>query len=64
VATRFGAAAVRAVEEEKFGHMVALDPPTVKYVHLEDALSRMKQVPLDCDSVLSARDIGICLGDE
>ncbi|PIQ24178.1 6-phosphofructokinase [bacterium (Candidatus Blackallbacteria) CG17_big_fil_post_rev_8_21_14_2_50_48_46] len=64
VATRFGAAAVRAVEEEKFGHMIALDPPTVKYVHLEDALSRMKQVPLDCDSIISARDIGICLGDE
>lgn len=64
VATRFGAAAVRAVEEEKFGCMVALDPPTVKYVELKDALSRMKQVPLDCDTVLSARDIGICLGDE
>lgn len=63
VATRFGAAAVRAVEEEKFGYMVALDPPTVKYVQLEDALSRMKQVPLDCDSIISARDIGICFGD-
>lgn len=64
VATRFGAAAVRAVEAEKFGHMVALDPPTVKYVPLEEALSRMKQVDLDSDSVQTARDIGICLGDD
>lgn len=64
VATRFGAAALRAVEEGRFGCMVALDPPTVNYVPLADALERMKQVPLDCDTVLSARDIGICLGDE
>ncbi|TNE50640.1 MAG: ATP-dependent 6-phosphofructokinase [Deltaproteobacteria bacterium] len=64
VATRFGAAAVRAVEKEQFGHMVALDPPQVKYVPLEEALERMKKVPMDCDTVLSARDIGICFGDE
>lgn len=63
VATRFGAAAVRAVEEQRFGHMVALDPPDVNYVPLEEALSRMKKVPMDCDTITTARDIGICLGD-
>lgn len=64
VATRFGAAAMRAVEAERFGCMVALDPPTVLYVPLEEALSRMKTVPLDCDTVMTAREIGICLGDD
>lgn len=60
---RFGAAAVRALAEGHSGIMVALDPPRVKYVPLEDATSRMKCVPTDCDSVLTARDMGISFGD-
>ena len=60
---RFGAAAVRALAEGQSGVMVALDPPTVKYVRLEDATRRMKVVPLDCDSVRTARELGISFGD-
>lgn len=60
---RFGAAAVRALDEGESGVMVALDPPVVKYVRLEDATRRMKVVPLDCDSIQTARDLGICFGD-
>lgn len=60
---RFGAAAVRALAEDESGVMVALDPPTVKYVPLEEATRRMKCVPLDCDSMRTARDLGICFGD-
>ncbi len=60
---RFGAAAVRALEEGQNGVMVALDPPTVRYVPLELATRRMKVVPLDCDTILTARDLGICFGD-
>jgi 6-phosphofructokinase 1 len=63
LALRFGAAAVRMVEERKFSHMAALDPPTVRAVPLEVATSRMKNVPLDSDTVLSARDLGISFGD-
>ena len=63
IAQRFGAAAVRALEEGQRGVMVALDPPTVKYVPLEDATRRMKTVPLDNDVVLTARDLGINFGD-
>jgi len=43
--------------------MVALDPPTVRYIPLEEATRRMKTVPLDCDIMLTARDLGICFGD-
>ncbi len=63
IALRFGAAAVRALEEGQAGVMVALDPPTVKYVPLEEATRRMKTVPLDCDTILTGRDLGICFGD-
>ena len=63
LALRFGSAAVRALAEGRSGVMVALDPPTVRYVPLEKAPHRMKTVPLDSDSVLTARELGICLGD-
>jgi 6-phosphofructokinase len=63
IALRFGAAAVRALEEGKTDVMVALDPPTVRYVPLAQATRRMKLVPLDCDTILTARDLGVCFGD-
>jgi len=61
---RFGAAAVRALAEGKSGIMVALNPPTVDYVPLEQATKRMKRVPLNCDSILTARELGISFGNE
>lgn len=61
---RFGAAAVRALHEGHHGVMVALDPPTVDYVPLAEVTRRQKTVPLDCDSMLTARDMGICFGDQ
>ncbi|MDT8322679.1 MAG: ATP-dependent 6-phosphofructokinase [Bacteroidota bacterium] len=60
---RFGAAAIRALEEGQSGIMVALDPPTVRYVPLKKATRRMKVVPLDSDTMKTARDLGICFGD-
>ena len=63
ISLRFGAAAVRALAAGKSGVMVALDPPTVRYVPLAEAAERMKRVPIDCDTVRTARELGICLGD-
>ncbi len=60
---RFGAAAVRALDEGQTDVMVALDPPHVRYVPLAEATRRAKTVPLDCDLVQTARDLGVCLGD-
>jgi len=60
---RFGAAAVRAVAEEKFGHMVALMSPNMVTVPLEAVMGKPNRVPLDSDSVMAAREMGICLGD-
>jgi 6-phosphofructokinase 1 len=63
ISLRFGAAAIRAIDEGQSGIMVALDPPTVNYVPLEQATHRMKVVPLDCDTILTARDLGVSFGD-
>jgi 6-phosphofructokinase 1 len=63
LALRFGAAAVRAVAAGEFGRMVALDPPTILTVPLDVALSGWSGVPLDHDSVATAREIGISFGD-
>jgi len=63
VALRFGAAAVRALDEGQSSVMVSLDPPTVRYEPLREAIRRMKTVPLDCDTMETARDIGIRFGD-
>lgn len=60
---RFGAAAVRALDEGYTDVMVALDPPTVRYVPLELCTGRMKLVPLDGDVMCTARDLGISFGD-
>ncbi len=62
-ALRFGAAAVRALADGLGGVMVALAYPNVNYVPLEQVDGRMKAVPLDGDTVQTARDLGICLGD-
>ena len=63
LSTRFGAAAVRLIEEKNFGTMVALDPPNVIPVPLEEAIRNNKQVEPDSDVVISARQIGISFGD-
>ena len=62
-ALRFGAAAVRALDEGYSGVMVALALPNVNYVPLEEVAGRMKAVPLDCDTLQTGRDLGICFGD-
>jgi len=63
LATRFGGAAVQAVEDGKWGHMVALQPPNIVTVPIAEALARPKRVDLQHDLVKTARRLGIALGD-
>jgi len=60
---RFGAAAVRLVAEQKFGMMVALQPPRIVAVPLVEAIATPRRVPLDSDTITTARDLGISFGD-
>ena len=62
LALRFGAAAVRLIEEENYGHMVALIGGKMVPVSIEQAIRARKKVRLDSDKILTALDIGICLG--
>ncbi len=61
--TRFGACAIRLIQENIFGVMVASVPPDMKYVPIKEAISKMKKVPVDCDTIISARQLGISFGD-
>ncbi len=63
LALRFGSAAVRAIAERAFGTMVGLNGPDITRVPLENVVGRSKNVPLDCDTIRTARDLGISLGD-
>ena len=63
LALRFGAAAVRAIAERKFDVMVGLNGPTITTVALADVVGRPKNVPLDSDTIQTARELGIALGD-
>jgi ATP-dependent phosphofructokinase / diphosphate-dependent phosphofructokinase len=62
LALRFGAAAVRLMAEGQQDVMVALHPPEIRAVPLADAIQR-RHVPVDCDTIQTARDLGICLGE-
>jgi ATP-dependent phosphofructokinase / diphosphate-dependent phosphofructokinase len=62
--TRFGAAAVRALEQGLDGVMVAVHELNMEFVPLSEAIGRMRGVPLDCDTMIAARDMGIRFGDE
>ncbi|MEW6721130.1 MAG: ATP-dependent 6-phosphofructokinase [Thermodesulfobacteriota bacterium] len=62
MALRFGTAAVRALMEGASGVMVALRPPSVLTVPLEEAVAGRRSVPLDGDTIATAHSLGICLG--
>ena len=63
LATRFGGAAVRAVAEEKWGQMVALQSPHLVTIPIDEVLANPKRVDPAGDVVQTARATGISFGD-
>jgi phosphofructokinase-like protein len=63
LALRFGSAAVRAIAAQDFGTCVVYTPPTLARVPLVNIIGRPKLVPLDSGIILTARNLGISLGD-
>jgi len=63
LATRFGGAAVRAVAEARWGHMVALQSPHIVTIPIEEALRDVKRVDPSHDLVQTARATGVSFGD-
>ncbi len=63
LATRYGAAAVRLIDEHQFGHMVALKGQEIVPVPLVHCVGRLKTVPPDGDLVRTAKGMGISFAD-
>ena len=63
ISLRFGAAAIRCIEDGDFGKLVMLRNNELTRIPIRAIADKMKTVPLDSDVVQTARDIGICLGD-
>jgi phosphofructokinase-like protein len=63
LALRYGAAAVRCVEGGRFGSMVALRAGSIREVPLAEAVRENRRIPSDSDALLTARQLGISLGD-
>ncbi len=63
LATRFGAKAVELIRQGDFGKMVAFAPPDIVGRPLEDVVGRQRLVPLDSDTLLTAKALGIAFGD-
>lgn len=62
LATRFGGAAIEAVEQGKWGEMVALQSPHIVTVPFSEALREPKRVDPSHDIVRTARAAGISFG--
>jgi 6-phosphofructokinase 1 len=61
LATRFGAAAVHLVAQEKWGYMVALQGTSMDAVPMREAI-QMKFVDAQGNTIRMARDLGIVFG--
>lgn len=60
----FGAGAIHALSKGLSGVMVALRPPKLDFVPLEQATAKLRLVPPDSEGVLVARALDISFGDQ
>lgn len=63
ISLRFGAAAIRCIQERDFNKLVVLQDNKLTRIPITSIEGKMKSVSLESDTVQTARDIGICLGD-
>jgi len=63
ISLRLGAAAIRAIADGDFGKIVMIQAGEIVRVPIDSIAGKMKLVPLDSDTVNTARELGICLGD-
>lgn len=63
LSTRFGAAAAQLIINKQYGNMVALVNNEVVPVPLSEVAGRLKSVPVDCEVVKTAKQIGISFGE-
>ncbi|NBK78256.1 ATP-dependent 6-phosphofructokinase [bacterium D16-76] len=61
--TRLGATAARCIKDKVFGVMIGMVNGQTVPVPLGDVAGKLKSVPVDCDEIKAARQIGISFGD-
>ncbi|HYF64735.1 MAG TPA: ATP-dependent 6-phosphofructokinase [Herpetosiphonaceae bacterium] len=64
LASRYGVGAVWAIDQGRFGQLVALQNDVLLTIPLLDCANRIKPVPADSQLVRTARSLGIVFGDE
>ena len=64
LASRYGVGAVWAIEQGRFGQLVALQNDVLLTIPLLECANRIKPVPADGQLVRTARSLGIVFGDE
>lgn len=62
--TRLGAGATECIKAKKFGVMVGMVNGKVVPVPLQDCAGKLKTVPVDCEEIKAAREIGVSFGDK
>jgi 6-phosphofructokinase 1 len=60
---RFGTAAVRAIADGDFGVMVGLNNGVITRIPIGDIVGRCQTIPADSEILMTARELGISLGD-
>ncbi len=61
---RFGAAAVVAADRGERNVMVSLTPPTISTIPIDQAVTAMKVISKESDTVAAARAMGLSFGDD
>lgn len=61
--TRFGTAAANLIIQKDYGKMVALSNNSIVAVPLSEIAGKLKQVPIDCEVIKSAKQMGIAFGE-
>jgi 6-phosphofructokinase 1 len=64
LAQRMGCAAVRYLAEGTQSGMVAQQAGQIRLVPFEQVVGGTRGVEVECDSIVTGRDLGICFGDE
>lgn len=63
ISLRFGAAAIRCIQDNDFNKLVVLQDNQLTRIPITSIEGKMKSVSLESDTMQTARDIGICMGD-
>jgi 6-phosphofructokinase 1 len=63
ISLRFGSEGIRAVAEGDFNKLVVMQKNELTRIPIADVAGKFRTVPLNSDTVHTARDLGISLGD-